>query len=376
MKVLGNAGLTRTDKALILNSSQSKTPCGNDQWIRATSDAVQWLIESGYTLISSTGLNTWEIIVYLVSKHKGNQLIICPFTGESDESFIYSDIVESFKLEPDRTAMVSIEKEQGTAGGKKGWFSRDMAAVDLANIIVPVSIRPKGKLEKLIEKAGGDRAIDTRFNVEYRRPTVSPPRYSGRDLKINLEKWDHVTHWTRTRHGPWPGQLEFDYYGSITKSESEYPNNAFNTLVNIARERILRGSSQRIREGRRVIGFTESHPEETLRRIRWLPKRVNWNFEPYAVAINKRKAADLGIKPVIYGDSGDYSSLDNDKKPYFQSRGRKNVDWSEEKEWRYPGDLDLNRIDRDDLIYIVLNEPEKRILRKIADNDIIAIVGE
>jgi hypothetical protein len=78
MIVQGNRDLLKAKLAVILNSSQSKTPCGNDSWIAATSKAVAELVESRYTLITSIELMTWELAVYLVSKNDGSQILVSP----------------------------------------------------------------------------------------------------------------------------------------------------------------------------------------------------------------------------------------------------------------------------------------------------------
>ena len=66
MIVLGNKELPDNKLAAILNSSQSKTPCGDDSWVKGSTAAVKNLIELGYTIVTSLYLNTWELLVYLV----------------------------------------------------------------------------------------------------------------------------------------------------------------------------------------------------------------------------------------------------------------------------------------------------------------------
>ena len=240
----------------------------------------------------------------------------------------------------------------------------------MAKILIPVSIRAGGKLEKLIENESGQKPIETKFTVEYRKPIVSPPRYSKEDIGFDMDNRDYLTHWIRTCHGPWPGQSKFEYYESLLNSSSAYPNNAFKTLKNIADEMTIRASAKRIRRQERVIGFTESDPIEVLSRMRWLPKRTNWNFEPYGIAIRKQAAMKLGVKPVFYGDSNDYDALPEEKRPYFQSRGEKDVDWSEEKEWRHLGDLDLSNIHAGDYIFLVWSQDQADHLRRIVENGV------
>lgn len=107
--------------------------------------------------------------------------------------------------------------------------------------------------------------------------------------------------------------------------------------------------------------------------MRWLPKRVSWNFEPYGVAIRKEAASRIGIRPVIYGYDDDYELLANPDRPYFQSRGRKDVDWSMEREWRHIGDLDLSKIPPEDLIFLIWRKGEADLLRKITKSEVLIL---
>ncbi|MEE9555464.1 MAG: hypothetical protein V3W18_14355 [candidate division Zixibacteria bacterium] len=375
MIVLGNQNLLHTKSAVVLNSSQSKTPCGNDPWMRVTSGAIANLIESGYTIITSLGLNTWELSVFLVSRHSGKQIIISPETDDNEGRSIFNETIRDFNLDPDNFAMVFVKPENNSRRPKSNWAARDKAAISLAESIVPVSIRPNGKLQRLINDSSEQKQITTKFNIEHHKSLVSPPRYSKENISFDTEKWDYLTHWTRTCHGPWPGQSKYEYYDSLLKSGSEYPNNAFETLKNISAELTIRASSKRIREGKHVIGFTESVPKEVISRLRWLPKRTGWNFEPYGIAIRKKTAIKLGIKPVFYGNSDDYSAMPEEMRPYFQSMGEKDVDWSEEKEWRRLGDLDLSNLPSEDLLFLVWRDDEADFLRGIVANEVSGLSG-
>ena len=373
MIVQGNRDLLTGKLAVILNSSQSKTPCGNDSWVAATSTAVADLVKSGYTIITSIGLTTWELAAYLVSKNDGDQIMVSPYCDDENGRIIFRNTIDEFGLDDDRTAMVFVAPEPDSRKPKATWLKRDKAAITLASVLVPVSIRPSGRLENLLKKPGDGRETLSKYQVDYKKPIVSPPRYRDKRIAFNLENWNHITHWTRTRHGPWPGQTKRDYYRQLIESENEYPNNAFNALMNMAEEGIIRASSKKIRDSLEVVGFTESNPREVLGQMRWLPKRVNWNFEPYGIAIRKRAASKIGIKPVIYGYPDDYELLPDPDKPYFQSRGQRDVDWSMEREWRNIGDLDLSKIPPEDLTYLTWRKGESGLLRKITASEVLVL---
>ncbi len=373
MIVQGNRDLLNGKLAVILNSSQSKTPCGNDSWVAATSMAVAEHVESGYTIITSIGLITWELAVYLVSKNDGSQILVSPHCDDENGKIIFQKTIDDFGLDIDRTAMVFVAPEPDSRKPKATWLKRDKAAITLANLLVPVSIRPGGKLENLLKTPGNEQEISTKYQIEYKKPIVRPPRYENESISFKHENWDYITHWTRTHHGPWPGQTKRDFYSQLIKSRDVYPSSAFNVLMNIAEGGTIRASSKKIRDGLEVVGFTESTPREILSQMRWLPKRVNWNFEPYGIAIRKKAASKIGIKPVIYGYPDDYERLPKSDKPYFQNRGQKDVDWSIEREWRHSGDLDLSKIPPEDLTFLIWRKEEIDLMRETTVSEVLVL---
>ena len=365
MRILGNKKLIENKLAVILNSSQSKTPCGNDAWIKDSIMAVKSLIDSGYTIVTSLYLNTWELQVYLVSHYGGSQVIISPTTDTDLGYNIFYKTIKDFQLDQDNTAMVFVNPDSKSNKPKSNWNKRDLAAEQMANLLVPVSIRPGGKLEKLISDS--EKEINSDFKIDYAKPLVTPAKYNFKNAVYPKGDWDYVTHWTRTHHGPWPGESKHDFYSRLVTSGSEYPNNAFNCLRNMIQKRVIYASSKRIRKAIRCVGFSDLAPELMLKWMRWLPKRVGWNFEPYGIAIKKSAAERAGIKSVIYGDDHLYENLSENDKPYFQSKGKKEVDWSEENEWRKIGDLDLSKIPDGDMSLLVWHKAEADELAKLTD---------
>ncbi|UCE65413.1 MAG: hypothetical protein JSU85_11140 [Candidatus Zixiibacteriota bacterium] len=365
MIVLGNKELLGNELAAVLNSSQSKTPCGDDSWVKGSIAAVKNLIELGYTIVTSLYLNTWEIPVYLVSEYGGSQIIVSPVSGEDLGYNIYYKTVDQFKLDRNKTAMVFIKSEADSKKPKSTWFNRDLAVAQIADLLVPVSIRPRGKLEKLLSET--NKEIESKFRIDYAKPLIKPPKYDFGKTVSPEGDWDYITHWTRTHHGPWPGESKYDFYRRMVNSESEYPNNAFNSLKNMIQTKKIYASSERIRKSIRCIGFSDLKPESMLKWMRWLPKRVGWNFEPYGIAIKKEAADKAGMRQVIYGDDELYEKLPENDRPYFQSKGKKDVDWSQESEWRKIGDLNIKYMPEKELALMVWRKTEAQELSKITD---------
>jgi hypothetical protein len=363
VRVLGNKELTNNKLAAILNSSQSKTPCGEDAWINGSVAAVRNLLDRGNTVITSLYLNTWELLVYLVSEYGGSQVIVSPVTGENLGYNLYYKTIKQFKLDKNKTAMVFVKPESDSKKPKAAWFRRDQAIFKMADLLAPVSIRPRGKMERLLSET--EKEIESKFRIDYVGPLVQPPKYDFKKATFTDAKWDYIVHWTRTHHGPWPGESKYEFYKRLVNSGTEYPNKAFNSLKNMIRERKVYASSERIRKSIRCIGFSDLEPESMLKLMRWLPKRVRWNFEPYGIAVRKVAAEKAGIRQVIYGDDDLYEKLSEDDKPYFQSRGKKDVDWSEEHEWRKIGDLAIGDIPDDNLMLISWRKKEAEELTEI-----------
>jgi hypothetical protein len=373
MIVLGNQSLVNERLAVILNSSQSKTPCGNDAWIRQTAKAVTHEISIGNTIISSLGLPTWELVLYLVNLNEGNQIVISPVYGETNGKTIFDETIEKFNLNPQKTAMIFIKPDEGSKSPKDNWVKRDRAAISLAQKVVPISICPGGRLQSLVAEEMISGKCVTEFKIEYEKPIAGPCHYEFESI-IDFPDWNYLTHWTKTCHGPWPGENKSSFYARLLASGDKYPNMAFDTLHNIISEGKLRGSSNKMRNGRCAIGFTEASPSTVLTKmIRWRSRHVNWNFEPYGVAIEKETAVSLGIRPVIYGEETDYKILSDCDKPYFQNLGKGDVDWRFEKEWRYLGDLDLKKIPADKIIFLAFHKQEALSLAPVIFGQVLAL---
>ena len=376
MIIHGNKEILNGRLAVVLNSSQSKTPCGNDPWIQNTFLAVNELIDSGYAIVSSIGLLTWELTNYLANAANGRQVIVSPIFDEADGLSIFRKTLEDFQLDEFKTAMVFVRPDAKARSPKENWLKRDEAALSLAQRIFPLSIRPNGRLHKLLAAINDTKKIDGKFKIEYQKSIVKPRRYDIKQARDNFQNWEFITHWTRTPHGPWPGETSFSFYRRLVESKDEYPNNAFNTLLNIAREKKIRASSNKIRDKYPVIGFSEAAPFNILKLLRWCPRQVNWNFEPYGLALKRNAVEKLGIRPAIYATPEIYKRLPDKDKPFFQNRGDADVDWSVEKEWRHSGDLNFEDIAPNEIAFIVWDQDEKLQLESISRFKVLSFIAD
>lgn len=134
----------------------------------------------------------------------------------------------------------------------------------------------------------------------------------------------------------------------LTKEKDEKP--AFKVLqdILISGKIIGSGNSGFIKGKRKAVCFSES----PLSAVPHLIEKSTANcknkskkpYSTYGLAISKNSIYELGGRPAIYlpDDEADWIP-DNEK--WRQVRFEPpNIDWSHEREWRLPGDLDLSTV--------------------------------
>ena len=365
-------------KCVILNSRQSKRPCNRDDWVVATTQAVDSVIGQGLTVITSTGLNTWELTAYLVNTGRGRQIIILPSSDEESIPSLITQTIDDFKL--DATRCLFVTPSSDTVHGKSAkdfWPERDILAVELADVILPLSIRPGGSFDRLQNQATTTgKAICNDFRVEYRR-LVDRVRYDFENCSFNPALDDpnrrYIIHWTRSSHEPYPAETRCEYYRDILVSDT-YCRSAYHTLARIAIDRRIRSTNRFIRGGHQVVSFSTLEPPKAVKLMRWRRRYVCYSFEPYGIALRMDTAIAAGLRPVVYGDDDLYSQLADSDRPFFQSRGSEVSDWRPEAEWRCLGDLNLQSLPVDGIKLITYTCQEAAALQQLAKYDVIPLI--
>lgn len=362
MYFLGDDHLLRNEKAVILNSRQTKTPAGNDPWIKSSFKAVEDAVSRGHTIITSLGMNTWEFLVWAVRHLGGSQIIIVPIDEKDDQHKIRDHTIDDFGLKRDQTAFMFFRGIKRGIRGKSAWSERDKLAVSLANQIYPVAVREHGNLERLLKENPAKFSKATmKYNIDY-HPVVRSEKIAIDEDELSSEirsyNWHHLIHFTRTTYMPWPGENSADYYKAVCNSEDRYPRSALSTLKRIVDVQKVWASYYHIRGGHKVVSFTEHTPHKAICLMTWRSRQVRWNFEPHGIAIDRDFAVREGIKPVIYGLPEKYDELSDKDKPFFQNPGEKGGDWKPEMEWRHLGHLNLSRIPPEKIILLVRNKSD------------------
>jgi hypothetical protein len=348
-------------KVLILNSVQGKFPRGGDSWITATINVLENLKGENLCLITSIGLNTWELVACLGGRLGMNQILIIPGRDNNEGRARFAQALSDFALARDRTLPVYADSRSDV----DFYSTRDRLAVEMSEIIYPVSVRPGGRLDTLLNEFGNaGKQVREEFKVKWSRDSWTPSYNLPLDRinpELQLYKRDWLTHWTHTRAGPWPGEPSWKFYSDILAGGQEYPRDARATLARIVGENLLRASSWKMPGAEPMISFTALAPADAAGLMRWRKRYTRYSVEPYGLAFRRESLEHLGARPVSYIEPGDPKPT-VDEKMFSQSAGRKG-NWEAEQEWRLQGDLSLECFGREDLVLITQSKESAEIFR-------------
>jgi len=361
--------------AVILNSRQGMRPYGDDHWVVNSYRAVQHAAANKYSMLTSVGMKSWELVLYLASKCNLPQAVYVPVEDSAQADTVEESITTQFHLnnKPVEFVIVGGESDKNEDNINR---RRDEKIIDEADIIYPVSIRPGGNLDKLINAARrGGKAIIEDFRVTYRDTSDRCRVGVGRE-EINPEidngLKNYLIHWTRAAHHGWPDESAYDYYHDICELKAEYPRSGLKTLIRILIDGKLLASSRHYRRGLSAVAFSSLAPSNAVDLMKWRARYREMTIEPYGVAIEKAYAETLGVKKVFYGNPEMYDYLEEENKPYFQSIGVKGC-WIPEKEHRHIGDIDLTFVPSHRMAVIVRDANEKEKIEGIFDGRIYSL---
>ncbi len=361
----------------VLNSHQSKRPCSADCWVSRTTELIAELSQQPLTLLTSVGLNTWEVLVHLANRNRMNQLIVLPETDSGVAGELARRVVNDFRLDPDLVEFGYLEETHQPKHHSVDSLRtlRDESVVRLAGRVIPLSIKTGGRLEALVQIPEYALKVESERRISY-LPGTDLPRYELDHRELIPETVsalsESIIHWTRSSHDPFPDELRADFYEDIVTTTT-YCRSALATLRHIAGSGRLLASDRFIRGGFKVVSFSQSPIAEALKLMRWRRRYVYHSFEPYGVAISMRVAREMGIKPVFYGDDCDYELLGEEDRPFYQSKGGETSDWIPEMEWRHAGDLSLGELPADAVKYVVFRRKEIGEIEAVTTREVVAL---
>ncbi len=329
-------------RVAILNSRQTKTPVAHDPWVLGTLASVDYAVGSGDCVISSIGMTTWDLLTWRTGLVGGTLELVVPLAEGGSEDETKTTICRDFALSLSNTRWHFFNVPPDEIGKKSWWPLRDKTVIELADVILPVSVRSKGLLLELISQHGLD--ANLRFQTKYKpqphhvRQLIDPARADPA-----IERWpdDYLIHWTRASNGPWPGETKASYFRNLIMAKDQYCRSAAATMQRILTEENIRGSEWRVARKQSVVSFTELSPVDSLGLMRWRARWARWSFEPYGIAVQRDWAASRGVRQVRYVTEQEWRSLTPEEKPRCHRIGKAAGEWPAEREWRCLGDFSL-----------------------------------
>ena len=186
-----------------------------------------------------------------------------------------------------------------------------------------------------------------------------------------------LTHWTRESDTPWPGETRDDLLDALILGLPEADHSALATLIRIVSEGRLRATGGGQREGHRSVSFSAVPLRLLVLERTFRAHRGRWDFEHIGICIRRKSLEHAGARAVIYGDEDTWSDLPEAERSWFQYRFSRTssgaIDWSTEREWRIPGDVDLTRLGPDDAFLFCPGNSEAAVLQDVSNWPIVTV---
>ncbi len=201
------------------------------------------------------------------------------------------------------------------------------------------------------------------------------PCVTNCSLPEEEEEW--LTHWTRRTDGPAPGQSEDEFIDALILDLFDWDHSALSNLRRILIEGRLRASGLGLRGGRPGVSFSEVLLRQLVHQRTFRVHRKRWDFEHVGICIQRNVLKVLGARPVIYGDDDVWSELPEGERLWFQQQFSHTpsgtIDWSIEREWRFPGDVDLTRFRPDEAFLFCPGKAEAAALQEHTNWPILTV---
>ncbi len=360
----------------VLLSRQPLRPTGSAPWIRAVAAAADRIKRHGLHWLTSVGMSTWEFQVAYAGLNQMKQTVFISAADRNEYEARKKLVAEDFELNPDLTEFKSVIPPHRLSR-ERLMKTRDEMIVNRADILMPVSIRPKGTMSRLLTSSGRTtKTIDRDFEISYRQRS-QPLTYEIDSRRLNLKLHAiggrYLTHWTRAANKAWPDESSLDYWSDILDSDT-YPRSALDTLKYILISGKLIASSRHMPRQMPTVSFSALPPLDVVSLMRWRARYREMSFEPYGLGIEEQYGLRLGLRPVIYYDRLSTDEIADEDMWLTQSRGKK-TDWRQEAEYRYPGDLDIGSIPHEHLIAFCYLPDEAAQIEEMFDVRCISVIN-
>ncbi len=195
---------------------------------------------------------------------------------------------------------------------------------------------------------------------------VAPFPRAWQELDPN-DEWPYLVHCTRGFSGPLPTESEQSFRQRVWDRPEGVLWQPLETLSHICQESRLRGTASMTRTAERCVSFSAVPLVPLLKRRTFRSHLGRWDWEPYGLMIRRDALQAMGARDVIYGNESVYARLHSHQRPYFQPqlrKGEQQHDWSEEREWRVLGDVDLSMLPLNSVIAFVRTLSEAQQLAR------------
>ena len=354
-----------------------------DRWVRLTAALARRIGGDRHTLVAGLGPLPYDLAVRCALDAGGRVEIHVDAEPRSAQGFLlrgrYGEFLSHSRTRLVPTAAVASRPEE-----------RDRAVSAMADVAVVVEARTDGIMEVLARSrlregrtllvcppdgspgtagnarliAAGARTLDWAKAEAAIRRAEGRPRPTGAPFPDFVDRfpapWPFVIHFTRACPAELPGQSRWDFVGELATSRDPRFHDGLRVLERILREGRLRAGGRLIRGGFPVVSFTAAPPADVARIARWARHLGRWTFEPYGVGVRRDAARGHGLRPAEYGSGRDHVRLAPDDRWRFQAARTGEADWTEEREWRAKGDVDLGSFSADDGIVVVPDDADAR----------------
>ena len=207
-----------------------------------------------------------------------------------------------------------------------------------------------------------------------------PPKSDKQSVEIeSIDFAEYLIHWTRAQAKSWVDEtviraLDRMLFADVSSEGLPESHSALGTLLKIVAQRRVLASNRSIRGKFKCVSWTEVPMPELISKRKFRSHRSTWDFEHYGISVRREVLNSLGAKKVKYGEEQDWSNLSENDRPYFQKRrSASGIDWSEEKEWRLLGDLDLTEVGPDEAFVFVKNSNEIAAIQELSWWPVVAV---
>lgn len=341
-----------------LLSRQSRRPEPEDWWVNAVRDAARWASVNDMVAVTGGGLIHLDFARW--ASHSFGPVVYV------DISYVISARTTGAGAAPDHWCDLRlVPKADHRMTKNELLHARDALVADLSYVLVAVAVRKGGLMERIglealasgkkvlaleppsrsKEYAGNWNLLDkgaAKLHLEIHHPErLQPTGYRLKPTASNLLQptVDYLWHFTRECPGPWLGESWGGYFSELAAGAPGSGHSALDTLARILSEERIRACGRMIRGGFPVVCWSGAEPSELIKRRRYRHALVRWEFQPYAIGIRREIAEKLGLERIICMSPHKYSSTPERDRFRFQAQPKGGARWSEEEEWRNPGDF-------------------------------------